>query len=258
MIKDTKKRLLLIIEVASFIVFILLCMGLFYLVGSKNKEAKEVINKDINFSYFIDESLNMSVSIPLESREMIKIYDSVQSLEFGSVETVCFAGSEYYLEYDENKLYLNETCGTTVYNDEIYSITSGGEKVFELLKEKVKGLNNVYLFEYNQENQKSSLIDLSEEDKNSIREIWEKSEKNSVSLNLSLKVKNVLYIDGDLIGIQNLNDYVSYNCKYAGNFITLNQEMRTIIERYIGSECCPCCTDLEPGEECVSTCCPCV
>lgn len=266
MIKDTKKRIFILLEIAIFIVFILLCLGMFSLVknkniedkGSENKPKEEVKSKEVSLEYIINYNLGMNVAVSLEKEEMEELYDLVKSLELGPNETDCVVEPVYYLEYDKNKLYLDETCGLAIYNDEESSIIQGGKEIAEFLKKKIDSLNKVYLFAFDQNNQKAQMIEIDEEGKNQIRAIWASHNKETMTMNLAIFLQYYLYIDGDVIGIDKLDEYVSYNAS-ASHIMMLNQEMRDILKQYIRTdeECCSCCPDLKPGESCITMCCPC-
>ncbi len=261
MIKDTKRGIFILVEVVSFIVFILLCLGIFLLFENKSVDDNE-INADVkkvSLQYVINYDLNMNVSVSLEKEEMEELFDLVKSLEFGASETKCVIEPVYYLEYGENKLYLDETCGLALYNDKEYSVTKGGEKITDFLKKKIDILNKVYLFKFDQNSGKAEIIEIDDDGKNQIRSIWSNHSKETMTMNLAILLQYYLYIDGDVIGIDELDDYVSYNAA-ASHVMMLNQEMRDILNNYIknsGDECCSCCPNLKPGESCIDLCCPC-
>lgn len=221
MINVTKKKLLWVVEIIIFIIFMLLCFGLFYLI-KENKESKDDVNKEVLMKYIISNNLEMSLDIKLEKEEQEEIYGLLTKLEFGPSETECIIEKKYYFEYDDNELYLDEDCGLAIYNDKQYSVKNG-ERLAEVLKEKINNLNNVYLFNYNQEKQESIMIDLSEKDKNEIRELWSQNEKNGAGevLDLALILNYVLVVDDDMISIQDLGDFVYY----SGEYIKLSDDL---------------------------------
>ena len=81
--------------------------------------------------------------------------------------------------------------------------------------------------------------------------------QQSPLIGITVKLRN---IDGDVIGISELDDYVTYNTEnFAGQIMVLSEEMQGILSKYIKSndECCSCCPDSKPGEVCIDVCCPC-
>lgn len=265
MIKDTKKGIFILVEAVSFIVFILLCLGIFSLATNRKPEEKKNDNnikeenktKEVSLQYFISYDLGMDVSVSLEKEEKEELYDLVTSLEFGPSETKCIVEPLYYLEYDENKLYLDKACGLAIYNDKEYSVTKGSEEIEEFLKKKIDSMNNVYLFKFDQTTQKAKMIEIDDAGKDEIRNIWTNHSKETMTMNLAIILQYYLYIDGDVIGIDQIDDYVSYNAA-ASHIMMLNQEMRDALKKYIkDDECCSCCPDLKPGEFCIDMCCPC-
>lgn len=265
MIKDTKRGIFILVEVVSFVVFILLCLGIFFLFGNKkvdddkpDVDVKEEV-KEVSLQYVINYNLGMNVDVSLEKEETEELYDLVRALEFGTSETKCVIEPVYYLEYDKNKLYLDETCGLAIYNDKEYSVTKGGKEISEFLKKKISTLNKVYLFKFDQSKQEAKIIAIDNDGKNQIRNIWANHSKETMTMNLAIMLQYYLYIDGDVIGIDQIDDYVSYNAS-ASHIMTLNQEMRDILKKYTnnsGDECCSCCPNLKPGESCIDLCCPC-
>lgn len=263
MVKDTKKGLFILVEVLAFVIFLLLCLGIFYLAKVRNV-SEEVVNKEISLKYIIDDSLKMDIDVVLDKEDMEELYDLAKNLKFGTSETKCEVDPKYYMEYDENKLYLDESCGLAIYNDKTYSVTKGSKEILEFLKKKIDSLNNVYLFSYDQEKQKAKAIELTDDVKNEIRDAWGRNDKTELTMNLAIILGYVLYIDGDVIGMDDIDGYVSYNGKAAGNFIILSQEMKDILNNKVFSrnnsgndDCCSCCPNLQPGEVCIDMCCPC-
>ncbi len=265
MIKETKRGIFILVEIVSFIVFFLLCLGIFYLIGNRNIDEnennvqEESKIKSANLKYIINNSLDMNVDISLEKEESEELYDLIKSLEFGQNETKCLINPVYYLEYDENELYLDMSCGSAIYNGKEYSVTNGKEEVSKFLENIMNTMNNVYLFSFDQRSQKAQLIEIDDEGKNEIRSIWTNHNKETMTMNLAVMLQYYLYIDGDVVGINEIDDYVSYNTdSFAGHIMQLNQDMQTVLEKYIvNSDCCSCCPNLQPGEYCIDLCCPC-
>lgn len=262
--ENTKKGIFILVEVVSFIIFILLCLGIFHLFGNKDVEDKEndkkneVEVKEVSLQYAINYELGMNVPVSLKKEEEEELYDLVKSLEFGQNETDCLIEPVYYLEYDNNKLYLDESCGLAIYNDKESSVVKGSKEIYEFLKKKVDALNKVYLFKFDQEKQEATMIEVDDASKNQIRNIWASHSKETMTMNLAVLLQYYLYIDGDVIGIDQLDDYVTYNA-LAAHIMMLNQDMQDALRRYVenNSGCCSCCPDLKPGESCIEECCPC-
>ncbi len=77
------------------------------------------------------------------------------------------------------------------------------------------------------------------------------------SLDLAIKGKYLLIVDGEFIWLDDFNGYAMYHNDIVG----LNDQTLRIISRafkpYENGECCSCCPDLKPGESCIALCCPC-
>lgn len=77
------------------------------------------------------------------------------------------------------------------------------------------------------------------------------------SLDLAIKGKYLLIVDGEFIWLDDFNGYAMYHNDIVG----LNDQTLKIISRafkpYDNGECCSCCPDLKPGESCIALCCPC-
>lgn len=263
MIKEQKKNLIFLVEVIAFILFILLCVGIFFLVtifnGGKT-EAWYYAYKDISLEYALDVSTKAKIEVTLNDKEKNELYELVENLEFEDNVTDCLIMPIYYIKYDDNELFLDKTCGLAYKNGKDVSIAKGREEISKYLEELTKDIKDVYLFTQDKYTLETKEIKISKDDKNMIRKLWSLQDQTESSIYVDSLSSNYLYIDDAVITIDSYLMYASYNDEGIIKTIMLSDEFIKLLEKYISvptEECCSCCPDLKPGESCIAMCCPC-
>lgn len=268
--KEIKKHLYFKTEIIALLIFIIICIGLLYAASyfkdnSKNaveKEPKTEV-KDISLGYLPTTDQNLVIDITLTNKDKEELFELVNKLEYSENVTDCIFIPEYYIKYAEYELYLDKECGMALHKEtnKTDAVKSGGKEIKEYLENKISKIQNISLFSLNENDQTYNKIDISKKDQEELRKLWKKQNKEPQNMNLIILAKYALYIDGDIIGIESLNSYVSYNNPYyASEFIELDEEVKKVLSSYIKDsegDCCTCCPDLQPGESCIDMCCPC-
>lgn len=256
-------------EVIVAIAFLILCVSIFYCAKyfKDKEEVKEpkTNTAEVSLGILLNNDTALMVDVELTGKEKTELYELVNKLEFGEDNLDCLFEASYYIKYDERELFLDNSCGMALFKDENKTVVvkDGGEELHDFLENKTKYFSNVTLFEVGQEDLKAKKVELSLEEQEKIRSEWKTQNKEFMKMNLIIIPKYILYIDGDMIGIENLDGYVAYNNPYfASEFIMLNQGVKDVLSNYISAsegneDCCSCCPDLKPGESCIALCCPC-
>lgn len=263
--KEIKKHLYSKVEIIALIVFIIICAGLLFAANHFNKSnPKSGYNlSKVSLGYLPTGDQNLMIDISLTKKEKKELIDLVNKLEYSEDVTDCIFTPEYYIKSAEYELYLDKECGMALHKEtnKTDAVKSGGKEIREYLEKKISKNQNISLFSLNENDQTYNKIDISKKDQEELRKLWKKQNKEPQKMNLIILAKYALYIDGDIIGIESLNSYVSYNNPYyAGEFIELDEEVKNVLSGYIKDsegDCCTCCPDLQPGESCIDMCCPC-
>lgn len=256
-------------EIIVAIAFLVLCIGIFccakYFKDKDEVKKPETTTADVSLGVLLNNDTNLMVDVELTGKEKNELYELVNKLEFSEDSLDCLFEAAYYIKYDEGEFFLDNSCGMALFKDENKTVVvkDGGEELHNFLENKTKSFSNVSLFEVSQEDLKAKKVELALEEQEKIRNEWKKQNKESMKMNLIIIPKYILYIDGDMVGIEDLDGYVAYNNPYfASDFIMLNQGMKDVLSNYISDsegneDCCSCCPDLKPGESCIAMCCPC-
>lgn len=230
MIEDSKKNIAFLIITISLIIILLLSLGIFCLVRRHVKEDDiyvDVVN-NVSLDYIPLNDIDVKVRVKLTEKEQNELYKLVKKLEFGTPTVKCEVIPRYYLEYDNDKLYLDDSCGLAVYNQKTYGVTKGREDIKDFLDKKIKSLNNVYLFNYNQKSEETTNLEISEEAKNKIRNIWSKHSKEVAKIDMEFTTNYYLLIDEEIIEIESLDNYVLYN----GGYLMLEDDLYNLLAPY--------------------------
>lgn len=80
---------------------------------------------------------------------------------------------------------------------------------------------------------------------------------SSANLELAIQGRYLLVIDGKNIWFDDFNGYAMYE----NDIVRVDDETLRILshafDRNNNGGCCSCCPDLQPGESCITLCCPC-
>ncbi len=230
MINTKRNNIGTTIITATIIIIILIISSVLFIVNNINNNSEELNKRssiDCKISLQYTNYLNQSIieEIALNSIEEKELNEIINNLEFSnSIDGII--KYKYIINYCESKLLVGED--KIISNDnEIVEVTKGYNELSNFLKKQDSKINRVYLYKENLDTGLKN-YDISLEDKNKIRKIWNQQEKNIEYIDLAIKEGYTLVIDDEILKISPETPYINYK----DGFIRLNQEIIDIINKY--------------------------
>lgn len=185
----------------------------------------------IKMDYVIDENFGLYKDIALTKNEEENLYNILNSLEYSDVlDSVVIP--RYEINFCEKTLSIGDN-EIVSYNKDVVSITKGYEDLKNYINTLESGINRVYFYKLNEDGENSNMeeIILTSEEKNIIKNAWNNQTKEPMIVNLMIIMKYALYIDGELIGLdENLNQ-----TRLNGGIVTIDPAITNILQKQIGN-----------------------
>lgn len=232
---NSKKNTAFIIITLSLILVILCATGIMFVVNKfENNQQDKTKDKicDISLKYIPISDYSYTEDISLSDAETKELNGILNKMEFSESEDNVNE-PKYIIKYCDTELIIGSN-DKIIKNNEKSKIIKDYNLLSDYLKQQENKINKVYLHEMFDEYIPTELsskkhIELKEEDKNKIRDLWNKQEKNIEYLELLIEEGYKLIIDDDTLVISLYEQYASYK----GGYILLDQEILNIIREYI-------------------------
>lgn len=239
MIDNKKKNIGFFIIVITILLLIVVITGVVFLLKKvdykkgiiDDNKVEEKNNCDISLSYYVDTYYLFENEIELTDEDEKKFNEVLENLEF-SEPIEGMNRFKYHLKYCDTELIIGDDKTITKGNDNV-EIVKGYEELANLLEEQEKKINKVFLYEIDLTKQDESEIykeiEMTDEDKNKIKELWNNQEKNIEYIDLSILFGKRLVIEEDSFDISLSNPYVYYKDGY----VRLDDGIIEILKNYI-------------------------
>lgn len=236
---NQKRNTAFLIIMLSIILMIVVTTGVMFIINKvDNKKTTKLTNNicDINLKYMPTGDKTNSEELKLSSEENTKLNEILNKLEF-SKSSKNISNPKYIINFCDTELIIGEN-EEVIKNNENVKISKGYDNIINFMKKQEEKLNKVYLYKFDNLQISSSSkdnvtkLELSDEDKNKIRELWNNQEKNVEYIYLAIKEEYKLIIDNESLII---SDETSY-AKYKDGYVLLSQEIINTINKYNKSE----------------------
>ena len=235
MLEVKEKNVGFIIVTVTLLLLVLLCSGIFCLTKLFDKdegkvEETQVMNCDVSVTYYVKWFNLIEQNIEISDAENKELNQLLGRLEFSSVHDGV-TDSKYILNYCDETLVVGRDI-TATKNGDTRDITKGYEALLEFLDKKLEEQSGVFLFKDDSiagNGLHYKGIDILEEDKKKVRELWEKQDKEVQFIQLAIAGEYVLAIDNQVFGIDENTWYVAYEDGY----VLLDKEIQDILSKYM-------------------------
>jgi len=222
---------------------LIICLLLFLIIGllTKNVENEPEISPeksyDITLKYIAQGNPRQTEEIPLTTSEQESLNNILDNMRF-SDSAKSATNQKYIINYCDNELSLGEN-NIVSKNNKTVSISDGYEELIKFLDRQKDKLTLIYLYKKDvvssEEIKEAQNIQISDLDKQKIKEIWEKQDKNIIENKEEIDAHDFIYTI-----ILNEEKYdLEKNLKYIKNekgYILLNETVTDILKNYTEKE----------------------